>query len=134
MRSAGSSSEHGTPLRPRSIGSRPPDWRACRQLAVAARMRHGNAMTISDSTHGHGLPLDDAIMKVLSGAGGKTLSPPEIATAISGDTGWHDLLAPIRRTAVSLAQDGRIVIYRKGKPVDPSDFRGVYRLGLPRHD
>jgi hypothetical protein len=26
------------------------------------------------------------------------------------------------------------VIYRKGKPVDPNDFRGVYRLGLPRHD
>jgi len=26
------------------------------------------------------------------------------------------------------------VIYRKGKPADPNDFRGVYRLGLPRHD
>jgi hypothetical protein len=26
------------------------------------------------------------------------------------------------------------VIYRKGKPVDPLDFRGVYRLGLPRQD
>jgi hypothetical protein len=25
------------------------------------------------------------------------------------------------------------VIYRKGKPVeDPNDFRGVYRLGLPK--
>ncbi len=29
---------------------------------------------------------------------------------------------------------GRLVIYRKGKPADPSDFRGVYRLGLPRQD
>ncbi len=35
---------------------------------------------------------------------------------------------------MALAQGGRLVIYRKGKPVDPNDFRGVYRLGLPRHD
>jgi hypothetical protein len=43
-------------------------------------------------------------------------------------------LLPIRRAAVSLAQAGRLVIYRKGKPADPNDFRGVYRLGLPRQD
>jgi hypothetical protein len=41
---------------------------------------------------------------------------------------------PIRRAAVALAQSGRLVIYRKGKPADPLDFRGVYRLGLPRQD
>jgi len=35
---------------------------------------------------------------------------------------------------VRLADAGRIVIYRKGKPADPHDFRGVYRLGLPRSD
>ncbi len=33
--------------------------------------------------------------------------------------------------AVSLALEGKLVIYRKGKPVDPADFRGVYRLGAP---
>jgi hypothetical protein len=26
---------------------------------------------------------------------------------------------------------GRIVILRKGRPVDPDDFKGVYRLSLP---
>ena len=36
-----------------------------------------------------------------------------------------------RRSAVKLSLEGRIVIYRKGKPVDPNDFKGVYRLGLP---
>ena len=41
---------------------------------------------------------------------------------------------PIRRAAVALAVAGRLVIYRKGKPADPQDFRGVYRLGLPRQD
>lgn len=78
--------------------------------------------------------LDDAILKTLTQASGKTLSPPEIAHAIAGESNWHGLLVPIRRSAVSLAQAGRLVIYRKGKPADPNDFRGVYRLGLPRHD
>ena len=41
---------------------------------------------------------------------------------------------PIRRVAVQLMRDGRLVITRKGRPVDPDDFRGVYRLRLPGHD
>lgn len=77
--------------------------------------------------------LEDAIMQTLATVAGKTLSPPEIAQAIGGAE-WHLLLVPIRRAAVALAQAGRLIIYRKGKPVDPDDFRGVYRLGLPRHD
>jgi hypothetical protein len=64
----------------------------------------------------------------------RTLSAPEIAHAIDPDGDWHALLLPIRRAAVALAQAGRLVIYRKGKPADPNDFRGVYRLGLPRQD
>jgi hypothetical protein len=43
-------------------------------------------------------------------------------------------MTPIRRIAVRLASEGRIVILRKGKPVDPADFKGVYRLGAPRLD
>ncbi|MBY0364025.1 MAG: DUF3253 domain-containing protein, partial [Phreatobacter sp.] len=39
-----------------------------------------------------------------------------------------------RRAAVGLAREGRLVILRKGKPVDPNDFRGVYRLTVPRQD
>jgi hypothetical protein len=30
-----------------------------------------------------------------------------------------------------LARAGRLVITRHGKPADPDDFRGVYRLRLP---
>jgi len=80
------------------------------------------------------LPLEDSILDVLMHAGARTLSAPEIAHALAPDGDWHGLLMPIRRAAVALAQDGRLVIYRKGKPADPSDFRGVYRLGLPRQD
>lgn len=79
-------------------------------------------------------PLDRAIIDVLTQSGGKTLSAPELAQKIAHDADWHDLLVPIRREAIALALAGRLVIYRKGKPADPNDFRGVYRLGLPRHD
>jgi hypothetical protein len=91
-------------------------------------------MNTSDSKSSPGKSLDDAILEVLARPDVKTLSAPEIANAIATDGDWHDLLVPIRSTAVALAQAGRLVIYRKGKPVDPTDFRGVYRLGLPRHD
>ena len=80
------------------------------------------------------LPLEDAILATLAHAGRKTLGAPEIAHAIAEGGDWHVLLTPIRRAAVALAQAGRLVIYRHGKPVDPNDFRGVYRLGLPRQD
>lgn len=80
------------------------------------------------------LPLDRAIIDALTRSSDKTLSAPEIAQQIVHDGDWHDLLVPIRREAIALALAGRLVIYRKGKPVDPNDFRGVYRLGLPRHD
>jgi hypothetical protein len=80
------------------------------------------------------IPLEESILDVLMRAGAATLSAPEIAHAIAPEGDWHGLLMPIRRAAVALAQAGRLVIYRKGKPADPNDFRGVYRLGLPRQD
>ena len=94
-----------------------------------------NAMAMStlDSSFTE-VPLEEAILNVLSRASGKTLSAPEIAHAIASDGDWHGLLVPIRRAAVALAQMGRLIIYRKGKIADPSDFRGVYQLGLARQD
>jgi len=80
------------------------------------------------------LPLEDAVLATLARAERKTLSAPEIAHAIADGGDWHALLTPIRRAAITLAQSGRLIIYRHGKPVDPNDFRGVYRLGLPRQD
>jgi Protein of unknown function (DUF3253) len=66
----------------------------------------------------------------------KSLCPSDVARVIAGPhpEGWGPLMQPIRRIAVRLAKEGRLVITRKGKAVDPDDFRGVYRLGLPRED
>ncbi|KIZ34600.1 MULTISPECIES: DUF3253 domain-containing protein [Rhodopseudomonas] len=91
-------------------------------------------MTVEDSSLPSPPPLEDAILAVLARPGTATLSAPEVAHAIAPDGDWHGLLMPIRRAAVALALAGRLVIYRKGKPADPNDFRGVYRLGLPRQD
>jgi hypothetical protein len=66
----------------------------------------------------------------------RTICPSEAARALGGPhpDGWGPLMQPIRRVAVRLAKEGRIVITRKGKAVDPDDFRGVYRLGATRLD
>lgn len=67
-----------------------------------------------------------------SGTGG-TIGPTDVARALGGDhpEGWGPLMQPIRRVAVRLMKQGRLVVTRKGRPVDPDDFRGVYRLRLP---
>lgn len=90
------------------------------------------SMTTQDS-HST-LSLENDILKVLTRDATRTLSAPELAQAIAAEADWRSLLMPIRRAAVAMAQSGRLVIYRKGKPADPLDFRGVYRVGLPRLD
>lgn len=76
--------------------------------------------------------VDDTILALLSARGsGKTVSPEDVAREVAAGSDWHSHLGTVRRAAVKLALDGRLVIYRKGKPVDPADFKGVYRLGLP---
>jgi hypothetical protein len=84
--------------------------------------------------------IESAIFELCNGAGaGRTVGPIEAAQAYAAARGedalgWRAHLTQERAAAVRLAEAGRIVIYRKGKPVDPHDFRGVYRLGLPRSD
>jgi hypothetical protein len=78
--------------------------------------------------------IEAAIMRLLAECGhGRTLSPTAAARALVGDDPqhWGPLMHPVRRTAIRLARQGRLVILRKGKPVDPTDFKGVYRLALP---
>lgn len=69
----------------------------------------------------------------------RTICPTDVAKAFADargedSLGWRAHLQNVRRVAVGLANEGRIVIYRKGKPADPETFRGVYRLGAPRDD
>ena len=85
-------------------------------------------------------PLEDVILKLCAECPpGKSIDPTAEAKAFAAargedDLAWRDWLAHVRTAAVGLARKGRLVIYRKGKPADPDDFRGVYRLGLPRSE
>lgn len=82
--------------------------------------------------------IEDTMLKLIDERGaGKTICPSEVARALAGphSENWSPLMQPVRRVAVRLLKAGRIAILRKGKPVDdPDDFRGIYRLGLPREE
>jgi len=64
----------------------------------------------------------------------RTIAPEEPARALASGPDWQSLLPLVRRTALRLADEGRLVLYRKGKPVSPGELKGVYRLGLPPTD
>jgi hypothetical protein len=81
--------------------------------------------------------IEATLLRLIADRGpGKTVDPAEAARALGGPhpDGWGPLMLPIRRIAVALAEQGRVVILRKGKAVDPRDFKGVYRLTAPRDD
>ncbi len=85
----------------------------------------------------HRPKLEDVILAMCEERGaGRTISPMLIAKAFAegrkGDDANPGTWArDVRNAAIGLARAGKITIYRKGKPADPEDFRGVYRLGLP---
>ena len=84
--------------------------------------------------------LDETILALCHMAPlGRSICPTDAAQAFAAArsedaAAWRLHLADVRRAAIRLATAGRLVIFRKGKPADPHDFRGVYRLGLPSRD
>ena len=81
--------------------------------------------------------ITETMLRLVAERGaGKSICPSEVARAVgkARDEDWHPLMQPVRRAAVRLAHDGRVVILRKGKPADPDDFKGIYRLTVPRED
>jgi len=81
--------------------------------------------------------IEAILLRLIAERGpGKSIDPTEAARALGGEhpDQWGPLMQPIRKAAVALAEQGRLVILRKGKPVDPRDFKGVYRLSAPRLD
>lgn len=76
-------------------------------------------------------PIETVILDLLAPlAPGKSISPEEAARAADPE-GWRRALPKVRAVAIGMARDGRLVITRHGKPADPNQFKGVYRLRLP---
>jgi len=65
------------------------------------------------------------------------VDPADVAQAFAKASGrldvpWQGYLDRVRETAVSLAREGKLTIYRRGEPADPNTFKGPYKLGLPQ--
>ncbi len=96
--------------------------------AEAVRKRPGATGVSSEA-------IEDTILKLVEARGlGKTVCPSEAARALGGPhpDGWGPLMQPIRKVAIRLMREGRVAILRKGRAVESEDFKGVYRLALPR--
>lgn len=76
-------------------------------------------------------PIEDTILEKLAALGpGKSIEPADVAKAMQPEQ-WQRMLPRVRTTALGMMRQGRLVITKKGKPVDPSSFKGVIRLRLP---
>jgi len=74
--------------------------------------------------------VDMAILSLVEARGaGKSISPAEVAQVLDAEN-WRNRLSAVKVSAARLAHDGKVEILRKGKPVDPSNFKGVYRISL----
>lgn len=79
-------------------------------------------------------PIETAILNKLAGLEpGKSIEPAEVAKALQPEQ-WQRMLPKVRAAALGLMRQGRLTITKKGKPVDPDNFRGVTRLRLPTEE
>ena len=60
---------------------------------------------------------------------GKSRAPAEIARELAPEN-WRQLLPYLKRAGADLARQNRLVILRKGRPVEPDEARGVVRWRL----
>ena len=60
----------------------------------------------------------------------KSICPSEVARELGGadEKIWRGLMKPIRAEALRLAASGEVRLLRKGKPIEGTDFKGIYRI------
>ncbi|MEQ8440685.1 MAG: DUF3253 domain-containing protein [Alphaproteobacteria bacterium] len=71
---------------------------------------------------------------------GKSAAPDDIARGFAetrrkpndGRDLYKRYRQAVKEQAIHLARAGRVEILRRGEPVDPNDFKGVWRLRLKR--
>lgn len=59
----------------------------------------------------------------------ESVRPEDIAMTLH-EVEWQALTKRIRLAVKQLAEVGHVQILRKGKPVPPEDFKGIYRVQL----
>ena len=79
-------------------------------------------------------PIETAIFEKLSTREpGKSICPSEVAKDLQPEQ-WQRMMPKVRTVALGLMRQGRLTITKKGKPVDPDNFRGVTRLRQPTEE
>jgi len=74
--------------------------------------------------------VDTAILSLVEARGvGKSICPTEAARILDPGN-WRSRLNAVKQGAIRLAHAGKVDILRKGKPVDPANFKGVYRIAM----
>jgi len=82
-------------------------------------------------------PIAIAILDILGV--GKAATFKDVAYAIAnerrkpkdGPNLWRRYLIAVKQQAIHLAKCGRIIIIRKGEPVDPKKIKGIVTMHLP---
>ncbi|HEX7799060.1 MAG TPA: DUF3253 domain-containing protein [Asticcacaulis sp.] len=75
--------------------------------------------------------IEETIEALLSQArDGESISPNDVAKVLNPD-GWRRELPKIRAVVVGLTRRGRLEMLRKGRPTEPEEVRGVYRIRKP---
>lgn len=74
--------------------------------------------------------IETTMLALLAERGpGKSICPSEVPRQLLGETGpWRRYLKRVRALAGRLAETGRVVVLRHGKPVTGDGIRGVVRL------
>ncbi|HEY4252594.1 MAG TPA: DUF3253 domain-containing protein [Roseomonas sp.] len=72
----------------------------------------------------------EILARITNAGASSSISPSDVAQALA-PVDWRPLLGPVRRAALKLQAEGRIVILRKGKAVPAAEVRGVIRLAFP---
>ena len=77
-------------------------------------------------------PIEAAIFEKLAKAdpknvGGKSIEPADVAKELQPEQ-WQRMLPKVKSAALHLMRQGKLTITKKGKAVDPDNFRGVTRL------
>jgi len=73
-------------------------------------------------------PIETAILnKIASLEPGKSIEPAEVAKTLQPEQ-WQRMLPKVRAAALALMRQGKLTITKKGKALDPDDFKGVTRL------
>lgn len=85
-------------------------------------------------------PIAARILELLDASeAGSSLSPQQVAQAIADSRRrandppdlWRRYLPAVKQQALHLARAGKLVVMRKGKPVDAQTAKGVIRYKRP---